>query len=94
MPEIAVSGPHVTADVGHFRVSVDFGDRLVDFDPSFEIVGLSNALRSRTVSKDVCAQTANALVKAHVPLDTVLMVISRLTAQASPEILRGLEPTE
>lgn len=92
MPQISITGPHISGDVGHYRVSVDFGDRLVEYDPAFEVVGLSNAVRARAVAKELCASTANSLVKEHVPLDVVLRVIATLVGAASPEELRKLEP--
>ena len=92
MSEITVTGPNVSGDVGHYRVSINLGDREVVYEPTFEIVGISNTVRARAVAKDLCTVTANALVKAGVPFNDVLRAVATLVGMASAEKLRAVEP--
>lgn len=90
MSRIEVSGPVVSGDVGHFRVSITAEDRVVEFEPTFSLLGLSNLVHARNTAKQVCEETARALVQARVPLGDVMQVIGRLWQVATVSTLTGL----
>ena len=87
MPRIAVSGPIHDELVGHYRVSLDYGDRLVEFSPTFPLVDVADPIGARAMSQILCEATAHALVQAGVTVSDVSTALVALHTKAAPDKL-------